>query len=275
MRKFVIFCAALAVSAAALGTKAEANETIKLGVSFFPFYSADSSKPDLLDAIAPTLEAKGYTLDKVAFLNYAEANPALAMGEVDGNLIQHEFYMNIFNSRTGADLVIAAPVYHATFALYSGQYTELSQIAEGETVYIPNDGVNTARALLLLQSAGLIELTQGVSDATSVGDVIANDKQLKFVETPLTTTAGAYNESGRGLAVMYPTFARSLDLTGDAERLYLEPRNETTNAYAVSYAVNAKDLDEPKTLAVIEALKSDTVTEYLSQNYAWASTPAN
>ena len=74
---------------------------------------------------------------------------------------------------------------------------------------------------------------------------------------------------------MYPTFARSLDLTGDAERLYLEERNELTNAYAVSYAVNAQDLEDPKTQAVIEALQSDAVAQYLTENYAWASTPAN
>lgn len=275
MRNIKITFSAVATIVALLGGSAHANEMIKLGVSFFPFYSSDSSKPDLLDAIAPELEARGYTLEKKVFLNYAEANPALASGEIDGNLIQHEPYLNIFNDRTGADLVIVQPVYHATFAIYSGQYDKISEIPDGETVYIPNDMVNTARALLLLQSAGLITLTDGVRFQASVANIVSNDKNLKLVETPLTTTAGAYDEAGRTLAVMYPTFARSLELTGNAERIYLEDRNEITDVYAVSFAVKSEDLDDAKTQAVMEALQSNVVADYLSQYYGWASTPVN
>lgn len=270
-----MFLAMLALFFALSGAKADAGETIKLGVSFYPFHSSDATKPDLLAAISPELEKKGYKLEKVVFLNYAEANPALAKGEIDGNLIQHEPYMKIFNSRADAKLAIAQPVYHATFALYSAKYTDLSQIPEGETVFIPNDGVNTARALLLLQSAGLIKLKEGVSFKASLSDITANAKNLKLVSTPLTTTAGAYHEAGRRLAVMYPTFARSLNLTGDAERLYLEKRGKITDAYAISFAVNAADLDNPKSRAVKEALQSDAVAAYLAKYYSWASTPAN
>ncbi|MEM9631489.1 MAG: MetQ/NlpA family ABC transporter substrate-binding protein [Pseudomonadota bacterium] len=275
MKKFGVFLAALATVFALSSARADAAEKIKLGVSFFPFHSSDSTKPDLLDAIAPVLKEKGYEIDKVVFLNYAEANPALASGEIDGNLIQHELYMNIFNERAEADLVIAQPVYHATFALYSGKYQDLDQIPNGETVFIPNDGVNTARALLLLQGAGLIELSEGATFQAQVSDIVRNDKNLNFVGTPLTTTAGAYDEAERSLAVMYPTFARSLDLTGDAERIYLEPRNEISDAYAVSFAVRAGDLEDLKTQAVIEALQSDAVAAYLAEHYSWASTPAN
>ncbi len=252
---------------------AQAQEVIRLGVSFFPFHSADKTKPDLLDAIAPELKAAGYTIEKTVFLNYAEANPALAHGEIDGNLIQHALYMDIFNARSGAKLAIAQAVYHATFALYSGAYSDLSAIPEGETVFIPNDGVNTARALLLLQSAGLIALREGVTYDASLTDITSNARKLKFVQTPLTATAGAYDEAGRKLAVMYPTFARSLELEGDAERLYVEQRGDITNGYAISFAVNAKDLDDPKTKAVAQALRSDAAVEFLKQNYGWASTP--
>lgn len=272
MKTIATFGAALAVALTI--TAAQAQETIRLGVSFFPFHSADSTQPDLLAAIAPELAEQGYTVEKTVFLNYAEANPALANGEVDGNLIQHHLYMDIFNARAGADLAIAAPVYQATFALYSGTYTDLSAIPEGETVFIPNDGVNTARALLLLQSAGLVTLTEGATYQATVADITDNPKGLEFAPLPLTATASAYDEAGRTLAVMYPTFARALDLQGDAERLYVEKRGEITDAYAISYAVNAKDLDDPKTKAVAAALQSDAAAAFLRDNYGWAATPA-
>lgn len=275
MNKFAMTLAALAAAFTLGNANVMAGEKIKLGVSFYPFHSSDAAKPDLLSAISPELEKQGYELEKIVFLNYAEANPALANGEIDGNLIQHEPYMNIFNSRAGADLAIAQPVYHATFALYSGKYKKLDQIPEGETVFIPNDGVNTARALMLLQSAGLIKLKEDATLQATQADIIENPKKLKLVGTPLTTTAGAYNEAGRSLAVMYPTFARSLKLTGDAERLFLEKRGEISDVYAVSFAVKSDDLKDAKTKAVIEALKSDAVAKYLGEHYSWASTPAN
>lgn len=264
-----VLAAALSISTAFAG------ETIRVGVSFFPFHSSDATQPDVLDVVSKELAAKGYEVEKVVFLNYAEANPALANGEIQGNLIQHELYMNIFNDRSGAKLAIAAPVYHATFALYSGVYSSLDQIPNGETVFIPNDGVNTARALLLLQDAGLITLAEGARFAATVDDVVDNPKGLTFEQTPIPATAGAYDEAGRHLAVMYPTFARALNLEGDAERIFLESRNETSNAYAVSYAVQADDLKTPATVAMIEALQSDAVADFLRQNYGWASAPAN
>ncbi|MBE3639939.1 MetQ/NlpA family ABC transporter substrate-binding protein [Mangrovicoccus algicola] len=273
LRNSARFLAILALCASGTGPAAAA-ETIRLGVSFFPFHSADATRPDLLQAIAPDLQAAGYEVEKVVFLNYAEANPALAAGEIDGNLIQHRLYMDIFNRRAGADLAIAAPVYHATFALYSGTYDTLGAIPDGETVIIPGDGVNTARALMLLQAAGLIGLAPGVTHEARVADVTSNPKGLRFLELPLTAASGAYDEGGRRLAVMYPTFARALDLTGDAERLILEERGEITDAYAISLAVRAGDLDSPATRALAEALQSGAAAQWLRQNYAWASAPA-
>lgn len=252
----------------------KAQETIRLGVSFFPFHSADSQMPDLLAAIAPALDQKGYTINKTVFLNYAEANPALAHREIDGNLIQHQPYMEIFNARSGAELVLAQPVYHATFALYSGKYSNLDAIPVAETVYIPNDGVNTARALLLLEAVGLISLADGVTHAATIDDITDNPRNLNLVPLPLSATAGAYDEAGRTLAVMYPTFARALELEGNAERLYVEERNSLTDVYAVSFVVRKEDADNAKTRAVAEALKSDAAAQYLRDNYGWASTPA-
>ncbi|MFE3836447.1 MetQ/NlpA family ABC transporter substrate-binding protein [Pseudogemmobacter sonorensis] len=273
MKNFARLAAVLA-AALTLAAPARAQEVIRLGVSFFPFHSADATQPDLLDAIAPELEAAGYRVEKTVFLNYAEANPALAHGEIDGNLIQHRLYMEIFNTRAGAELAIAQPVYHATFALYSGLWSDLDAIPEGETVLIPNDGVNTARALLLLQDAGLVELREGAAHQASVADITANPRDLRFEEAPLTATAGAYDEGGRRLAVMYPTYARALTLEGDAERLYVERRGEIADAYAISLAVNTRDLDDPKTRAVAQALRSDAVATFLEENYGWAAIPA-
>jgi len=274
MKKILLLVASVLFTFTLTACQSKDDKTIKIGVSYYPFYSADSTKPDLLDIIKAEVEENGFNLEKVVFLNYAEANPALANEELDGNLIQHELYMDIFNQRSGSSLELVQPIYHATFALYSSIYKSVEDIADGETVYLPNDGVNTARALLLLQGAGLIELESGVNFKASVANIISNPKQLKFVETPLTATAGAYDESGRHLAVMYPTFARSLSLSGNAERIYLEQRNAVSDAYAISFVTRANNASDEKTKVLTKALTSDAVKKYLEENYAWASMPA-
>ncbi|TXR54589.1 MetQ/NlpA family ABC transporter substrate-binding protein [Reinekea thalattae] len=274
MKKLVMLTSVLLLALAFTACSSQDDKVIKVGVSFYPFYSADSSKPDILDTIEQQVAEQGYSLEKIVFLNYAEANPALAHSEIDANLIQHELYMNIFNQRSNSNLEIVQPIYHATFALYSSVYNSLDDIEQGETVYIPNDGVNTARALMLLADAGLIELAEGVTFQATTADVSSNPKQLKFVEAPLTAAAGAYDEAGRRLAVMYPTFARSLNLQGDAERLYLETRDAISNAYAVSLAARSDNADDKKIAVLAEALASDAVKDYLANNYSWASTPA-
>lgn len=243
------------------------DNKVRIGVSFFPM-------PDIVDLLVDDMAESGYVLIKVEFLNYAEANPALKNGELEGNLIQHKFYMNVFNSTQNANLVIAQPVYHSIFTLYSGEYEEIADIPNGETVIIPSDGVNTARALLLLESAGLITLAEGKTTNATVNDVVSNPKNLVFQEVSLTAAAGIYDEGGRKLAVMYPTYARSLNLEGDAEQLYREVLTELTEQYAISFATRLDLTNHPGVKRFIELLRSDKVKDFLETNYGWAAVPA-
>src|SRR5690606_36835198 len=119
------------------------DKKVRIGVSFYPM-------PEIVDLLVDDMAAEGYELVKVEFLNYAEANPALKANELDGNLIQHKFYMDVFNNAQNANLVIAQPVYHSIFTLFSGTYVSLDEIPNNETVLIPSDGVITSRALMLL-----------------------------------------------------------------------------------------------------------------------------
>lgn len=243
------------------------DKTVRIGVSFFPM-------PNIVDLLVDDMAASGYELIKVEFLNYAEANPALKNGELEGNLIQHKFYMEVFNSTQNANLVIAQPVYHSIFTLYSKEYSTIEEIPNGETVIIPSDGVNTARALLLLQSAGLITLAQGKTTNATTADVVDNPKNLVFQEASLTAAAGIYDEGGRKLAVMYPTYARSLNLEGDEEQLYNEELNELTEQYPISFATRTDLVDHPGVKRFIELLTSDKVKNFLQTEYGWAAIPA-
>src|SRR5690554_5641182 len=134
----------------------EDQNTLKIGVNFYPM-------PQIIDLIYDDLLEAGIELEVIQ-MDYQLLNQPLAQKEIDGNMIQHEHFMNFFNQSNDATLVIAQPVYHSIFAIYSQYYldkgvtaeTLKDEVEDAETVYIPEDSVNLPRALLLLQSAGLI-----------------------------------------------------------------------------------------------------------------------
>ena len=90
--------------------------------------------------------------------DYVQPNTATEEGEVDANYFQHKPYLDNFNKEKGTHLVSVAGIHFEPFGLYPGKTKTLDALADGATVAVPNDATNEARALLLLQDAGLIEL---------------------------------------------------------------------------------------------------------------------
>lgn len=87
-----------------------------------------------------------------------QANIALNEGEVDFNVEQHTAYMENFNKKQGGHLVALTPIPTVPAGIYAGSKTSLDQVADGDTIAVPNDASNTARAYALLQKAGWIKL---------------------------------------------------------------------------------------------------------------------
>lgn len=184
MKKFGFILAASALALAACGsgeesgsegTGGEASKDIKLGATAGP-YSDMLSK-----AIVPGLEEKGYTVELVEFSDYIQPNVALDGGDIDANLFQHTIYLENFEKENGMDLSALITVPTAPMGLYSNQYDSLEAIEDGATIAIPNDPVNGARALLMLQDEGLVELDPEAEVLqASERDVITNEKNLEF-----------------------------------------------------------------------------------------------
>ena len=104
---------------------------------------------------------EGITVELVDFADYAQPNPATTEGELDLNQFQHIVYLADYNVSAGEDLTPIGATAIYPLGLYSQKYDSVEDIPEGETVAVPNDASNQARGLLVLQSAGLIELKSG------------------------------------------------------------------------------------------------------------------
>ncbi|WP_301860613.1 MetQ/NlpA family ABC transporter substrate-binding protein [uncultured Megasphaera sp.] len=133
--------------------------------------------------VKPILEKKGYKITGKDMSDLLQADVALNEGEVDFNVEQHTAYMENFNQKQGGHLVALTPIPTVPAGIYAGSKTSLDQVADGDTVAVPNDAANTARAYALLQKAGWIKLDpkKDLSTVTQQ-DIIENPHNLKFTE---------------------------------------------------------------------------------------------
>lgn len=228
----------------------------------------------ILNEISEDISDVGYNLIIEQYSDYVAPNMALAANEIDANLLQHGVYMNNFNNANDTDLTVVLPLYHATFALYSKEYTEISEIPNGAEIVLPDDDSNFSRGLYLLSQAELITLNEDSNKyALTLDDVLENPKNLDFSKrAPVNTIATFYDEVG--LAIMYPNNAQSLELEDGEQQLFVEMEDDVTLGLAISLVARQDNKDSDKINVLIDALKTDKVRNYLNENYGWASNPA-
>ena len=244
----------------------ENENEIKVGVAFYPM-------GEILELIEDDLKNDGYKLVIENFSDYQVPNNLLKHKELDANMIQHEYFLDAYNESNNSNLEIVMPIYHATYALYSKDLENVNDIEEGSNILLPDDQTNISRALYLLGQAGLLTFKDSTKVDLTEDDILTNPKKLTFNDkVPLTSLAQKYNEVG--LAVMYPTYARSLNLEGNEQRLFVEQRDEITEKYAISLAARPDNKDSEKIALLKKYLNSDKVREFLIENYSWASEPA-
>ncbi len=242
------------------------DNTLDVGVAFFPM-------KEILELIEDDLKEENITLNIHEFLDYQTPNNLLKDQELDANMIQHQYFLNEFNIANDSDLEIILPIYYATFALYSSEYNNLDDIPENSVITIADDATNISRSLYLLDQAGLIEVDKTNPTALTLDNIISNPKNLDFTDqVPLTSLAPRYQETN--LAIMYPTYAKSLELEGDEDRLYVEKHDDITKGYAISLAARQDNKDDEKIKTLMRLIQSDKVRDFLIENYDWASIPA-
>lgn len=146
----------------------------------------------------------------VNFSDYSRPNPALSQGQTDLNEFQHLQFLASYNVTNHDSLqpVGATAVY--PLPLYSLKYRSTASLPAGAKVAIPNDAINEARALLVLQGAGLVTLKNGGTAYSSDKDVTAS----KVIVTPLdaSQTAQALQSGSVAAAIVNVNYATAAKL---------------------------------------------------------------
>ena len=227
---------------------------------------------EILEIAKTELEKDGWKVEIKVFNDYVVPNTATEEGEVDANYFQHKPYMDTFNAENGTHLVSVAAIHYEPFGIYPGSKKALSDLADGDQISIPNDGSNRARALLLLEAQGLIKLKDGVGMEATVLDIVENPKNLKIVEMEAAQLPGTRDSVA--FAVINGNYALGAGLNVGKDALASEDAaSVSATTYANILCVKAGNEQTAKTKALIAALSSAAVKEYIEKTYTGAVVP--
>ncbi|MDJ0330145.1 MetQ/NlpA family ABC transporter substrate-binding protein [Planococcus sp. S3-L1] len=268
MKKLGLIVAASALALAACGSGEESKSTgetskdIKIGATAGP-YSDMVSK-----AIVPGLEEKGYTVEIVEFSDYIQPNIALDGGDIDANLFQHTIYLENFEKENNMDLSGLIVVPTAPMGIYSNQFDALEDIEDGATIAIPNDPVNAARALQILEDQGLVEVDPEVDDLKiSERDVSTNKKNLVF--QPIEAGQLPRAVEGSDLSAVPGNFA----LAAEMDLLDALALENMPDQYRNVVAVNAENEDSDFAKDLIEVVESKEFEAVIDEEFVGFGKP--
>ena len=216
----------------------------------------------LLNLIVDDLKAQGINLVVKEFTDYVTPNEALESGDIDANYFQHLPYLESFNSEKGYHLVSAGGIHIEPLALYSDKVKSLADIKNGASIAIPNDPTNEGRALLLLQSAGLIALRENAGLEAVPSDIVSNPKNLKFKEIEAASLPRVLPDVDA--AVINGNYAIPDGLIATRDGLFVEGAD---SPYVNVIAVKAGRENEAAIQAIVKALKSDKVAKFVAEKY--------
>ncbi len=250
---------------AAESTPSLEGTTLKVGATPAPHAA-------ILEVVKKLMAEQGVTLDIVEFNDYNQPNDAVEDGSLDANYFQHITYMHNYNEEHGTHLVDVADVHYEPFGLYAGKTASLDALADGAQIAVPNDPTNEARALLLLESQGLIKLKDGVGLAATKLDIAENPGNIEIVE--LSAEQLPVRLADVDMAVINGNYALDAGLKVSDALAVESADSEAAQAYVNVLTVKEGRENDPAIQALAKALLSDEVREYITSTYEGAVVPA-
>ncbi|MGL6200198.1 MAG: MetQ/NlpA family ABC transporter substrate-binding protein [Lachnospiraceae bacterium] len=240
------------------------NTVIKIGALPTPH-------GEILEQVQDVLAEQGYTLEIVTYNDYVLPNNALESGDIDANFFQHVPYLDNFNEENGTHLVSVGAVHFEPLGIYPGKTTSLDSLADGAVVAVPNDTTNEARALLLLEANGLITLKADAGLNATVLDIEENPKNLQIEELEAAQIGRSIADVD--IAVINGNYAIESGFSSEDALAIEAAESEAAQTYANVVAVKEGNEENEGITALIEALTSDEIRDYINQNYGGGVVP--
>ena len=238
-----------------------AAETVTLKVAASPTPHAE-----ILAQVVDVLAEQGIELVVTEYGDYVVPNTAVEEGAEDANFFQHAPYLESFNAENGTHLVSVAPIHYEPMGIYPGMTATLEELPDGAVIAVPNDVTNEARALQLLAAQGLIEIDPAAGLNATPNDITSNPKNLQFKEMEAAMLPQIVGEVD--LAIINSNFALQGGLNPAEDALASEDAaSEAAQTFANIIVVKEGSEENAAVLALIEALQSDAVREFIETTY--------
>ena len=239
-----------------------AAETVTLKVAASPTPHAE-----ILAQVVDVLAEQGIDLVVTEYGDYVVPNTAVEEGAEDANFFQHAPYLESFNAENGTHLVSVAPIHYEPMGIYPGMTATLEELPDGAVIAVPNDVTNEARALQLLAAQGLIEIDPAAGLNATPNDITSNPKNLQFKEMEAAMLPQIIGEVD--LAIINSNYALQGGLNPAEDALASEDAaSEAAQTFANIIVVKEGNEENAAVLALIEALQSDAVREFIETTYA-------
>ena len=263
----VVLTGAFVVSAlAGCGKSTSADDkVIKVAASATPH-------AEILEQAKPLLEAKGYDLQVTVFDDYVQPNEVVESGDFDANYFQHIPYLESFNEEKGTHLVNAGGIHYEPFGIYPGTKASLDELADGDSIAVPNDTTNEARALLLLQDNGIITLKEGAGLTATKNDIVENPYNVDIVELEAAQVPRVKDEVA--FMVLNGNYALEAGFSVAKDAIaYEKADSEAAKTYVNVIAVKEGNEISDKIKALVEVLTSQEIKDYINNTYDGAVIP--
>jgi D-methionine transport system substrate-binding protein len=223
----------------------------------------------MLELVKPDLKALGFDLKIIVTDDYNIPNRSLENKEVAANFFQHIPFMDEQIKQFHYSIESIAKIEIEPMGIYSKKIHSFAELQDGATIGIPNDPTNEARALLLLQSEGLIQLDDSTNLAATVLNISDNPKHLKFIETDAAMLPRSLDDVAA--AAINTNYALEAGFSPLKDALALESKD---SPYANIIAIRIGDENRPDIQALKAAMTSDKMRQFILDTYKGAVLPA-
>lgn len=244
-------CATAASEAGSGSEGSTENEVVKIGV----VGKGDAQWPAFVEAAAD----EGITVELVDFGSYEQPNPALTEGEIDLNQFQHIVYLAEYNNASGSDLTPIGSTAIYPLGLYSTKFDDVDSIPEGETVAVPDDASNQARALNVLQQAGLVDLKSGGTPYSDLADIDTEKSKVKV--TALEAALIPTSLPDVAAAIINNDFVKDAGLTFEDAIAQDDPEDASALPYVNIFAARAEDADNATYRKLVEIFQTNEAVQ--------------
>ncbi|MBQ9988866.1 MAG: MetQ/NlpA family ABC transporter substrate-binding protein [Clostridia bacterium] len=246
----------------ACGGKESELKKITIGASPAPH-------AEILALIKDDLKAEGYELVIKEFNDYVLPNTALDAKELDANYFQHLPYLENFNVENGTKLVSVGGIHFEPLGIYAGKSSDLKAVPQGAKIAVPNDTTNEARALMLLESQGIIKLKEGAGLTATKLDIVENPYNVEIEELAAEQIPRVLPDVDFGVINGNVALAAGLEYSAVlvTEDVTTGEMATFANTYVNILVVREGDENREDIQALLKALKSDKVKNYITEHY--------